>query len=150
MLKDARSVLVVEPKPLNAEYESLEWFSDNEDIVSISDRGVMVANSYGDATVTAIMEDIEGNSFSAVCVVNVIGPNSTEDILTSEIRIRVFRQTIQISNLVLGEDVCIYDLNGRLVKHQIAPDINMNIPMEHSGLYIVKIGGRKTQKIVIR
>ena len=110
----------------------------------------MIANSYGDATVTAIMEDIEGNSFSAVCVVNVIGPNSTEDILTSEIRIRVFRQTIQISNLVLGEDVCIYDLNGRLVKHQIAPDINMNIPMEHSGLYIVKIGDRKTQKIVIR
>ena len=150
MLKDARSVLVVEPKPLNAEYESLEWFSDNEDIVSISDRGVMLANSYGKAIVTAIIKDKEGNSFSSVCTVNVTGPNSAEDILASEIIIRVVQQTLQISNLVLGEDIFIYDLYGRPVKHQIAPDININIPIEHSGLYIVKIGDRKTQKIVIR
>lgn len=150
MLKDTRRVLAIEPIPLNAVYESLEWFSDNEDIVSISERGVMVANSFGETTVTAVMKNKEGESFFATCNVTVVDANSVENLAVTPIQIRVLDQTLYIEGLELGEEVYVYTINGILVKQQVAIDTRLSVPIGQSGLYLVKVGERKVQKVMIR
>lgn len=151
MLKDSRKVLAIEPIPLNAVYESLEWFSDNEDIVSISERGVMVAKSLGETIITAIMKNKEGDSFSTTCNVAVVdGTTSVDEIVTNNIQIRVVERTILIDGLETGESIFVYDSSGRIVKSHMATNERLRIPIEHLGLYFVKVGNRKTQKVIVR
>ena len=150
MLKDTRRILSVEPNPLNAKYESLEWFSDDEEIVSVSERGVLVANSLGETTVTAVMRNKDGESFSTRCKVFVVDANFVDEHSISTIKIRVLNRVLSVENVKVGENISVYATNGFLIKQETARDTRISIPMEQAGLYLVKVGNRKNQKVIIR
>ena len=74
--------LQVYPRPLNANIDAqgnkltaLEWTSDNSEIVSVDDTGVITGEKTGTATITA-----SGNGFSVSCRVTVNDSNLAEKI----------------------------------------------------------------------
>lgn len=69
---DEMFTLTATISPSNATNKSVVWSSSDEDVAAVSNKGVVVGNAYGTATITATSED--GN-ISDSCVVRVI-PNS--------------------------------------------------------------------------
>ena len=65
----------VEYTPSNATNLSVTWASNNEAVATVSDQGLIIAQSLGEATITATSED---GGYTASCTVNVTdGPNNT-------------------------------------------------------------------------
>jgi hypothetical protein len=98
-------------------------------------------------------EKIGGESFAGV--VDLPGTEDLDDPTTptselafdSDIRIWSFEKTIYVENP--GKEIRIIEMSGRLVKTIKADSDCMEIPMQKSGIYIVKTGAR-TQKVMIR
>lgn len=55
----------------NADYSSLIWESDNENVITVSNRGVIQAHKTGNAIVTATICDNNDICYSANCIIQV-------------------------------------------------------------------------------
>ncbi len=58
--------------PADTEYTSLEWNSDDDEIVAIDSNGKLTAESVGEATVSVMVTDYFGDSYSAIVKVRVL------------------------------------------------------------------------------
>ncbi len=111
-----QTVVIAKPNPLNADYSKWNWDSSNDNIVKISDRGVIKAVAEGTATITIT----SGQGIMAQCSVTV---KNTTDI-----------KAVNKDNTPFN----IYDLQGRAIRKN-SHNIN-NLP---KGIYIVN--GKKVQ-----
>ncbi len=111
---------------------------------------------YSNATLHAFYED---KSFSEINLTNVEDDISEQNFVgdfetpiseisaNDAIRIWSYEKTIYVQNG--DKEIRIADMQGRLVKTAKATADRLEIPMQKSGIYIVKTGA-KTQKVMIR
>lgn len=96
--------------PVNAEYEDMEWTSNNEAVAIVSNRGIVTGVALGEAELTVKVTSGEGTVFISTCSVTV----TDEGEVTSLREIR--NEELGIKNAVL------FNLNGQQVttpKHGI-------------------------------
>lgn len=91
--------LLITPK--NAIYSNISWSSSNEDVVSVSEDGLITAVSPGSATITATIENL-----SATCIVTVTDPiiDPEQVILNYESVEIILGESFQLEATVLPED----------------------------------------------
>jgi len=123
---------------------SLTWTSSDENIVSISSEGWIVAKKEGTAYVTVETT----NNLSATCRVEVVNElTANEDIQINDVKIEGSRGKIHITTTVPIE-ISIYTMSGKFVRKQyLVADVN-EISVT-KGIYIVKTKN-KTQKVMVR
>jgi len=73
LLTGRTSVLIANLEPFNADYNSIQWSSDNDAVVSVSQKGILTAIAPGLAKVTVTASKNEGESYSVECEV-VVSP----------------------------------------------------------------------------
>lgn len=112
------TVIIAKPEPISAAYNQWEWHSDNEEIVTVTERGVISAQKEGETKISLTSD----NGISKVIKVNV--NNSTG-----------------INNIVKKEKDAfdIYDISGRKVRSK-----TNNTNGLKQGIYI--INGKKIIK----
>ncbi|MDE5744783.1 MAG: leucine-rich repeat protein, partial [Paramuribaculum sp.] len=113
--------------------DKLTWESSNTDVATVDRSGVITGIKPGTAKITVTAE----SGARAYCSVTVTAkPTEIEDIeAKTEDTVRV-----EDGNIIAPEDSEVFDLNGRRVKPEgLRP-----------GIYIVRISGNKSVKVIVR
>ena len=143
------NVIDAMPVPVNAKYNELTWYSNNNSIVSVTDRGVVKAESVGKTEVIATIKDDKGSEFSMTCNVIVEDSNGVNTINTSNIKVWARDYILYISGVEPGQNIGLHTLNGAVIYHGVADDTVVTIPINNAGVYMVRIDSYST-KVLIR
>ena len=129
--------------PVNADYCTITWSSDNENVATVEQNGWVKAENEGAATITATAND--GSGVSASCVVRVTYTNGIANVETSKVTVLAANGRITVSGKEPDDTVSVYDTGGRLL-YRGESDV---IDMPRKAMYIVKISG-KSYKVVVQ
>ena len=69
--RGAMNVIDIQPVPLNADYSELTWNCSDENVVSVSDRGVIKAEAIGETDIVVTIKNDKGALYSIICHVIV-------------------------------------------------------------------------------
>ena len=119
--------------------------SENWEINTVTFNGIDVTNEIVDNTFTtpAITEDSE------LSVVFVDVPTSVYSLYdTKDVKVYASQQTVKINGLEENMPVTVYDTSGHMEYNSVSTDSEMNINMNKSGAYLVKVGER-TFKVIL-
>jgi len=94
-----KRILELNMTPSTASYESIEWESSDENVVTVSARGVVNGIAAGTATIIAKVKTDMGFSFKASCTVSVSEPSGIANITYTK-----------------PQNNNVYDLQGRIIK----------------------------------
>ena len=138
-----RSVLVAKPIVINADYSSLVWECSNEEVIEVSERGVITAKAIGETDVIVTIADEKGNSYTATCHINVVDPNDLDginDILVQKHSLRAWanNNVLHITGLIVGIQVRVYDTNGSLLDNFVAESTEAERTIRGVGVYIIR------------
>lgn len=137
-----KSVLVAKPIELNADYTSLEWSSSNNEIVAVTQRGVLTALAPGEAIISVTLKDKNLKTFSATCNVVVTDPTGLSNVSSGQSTLCAwaYRNLLYIKGATIGQVISIYDSKGTTI-NRLEPESNqVTIPLPASGVYILKSG----------
>ena len=129
--------------PDDADNLGLTWTSDNEEVATVDENGLVTAVGEGTATITATAND--GSGVSASCVVTVTFIDGIADVETSKVTVLAVNGRITVSGKELDETVSVYDTGGRLL-YQGESDV---IDVPRKAMYIVTVSG-KSYKVVVQ
>ena len=129
--------------PDYADYPGLTWTSDNEEVATVDENGLVTAVGEGTATITATAND--GSGVAASCVVTVTFIDGIADIETSKVTVLAANGRITVSGKEKDDTVSVYDTGGRLL-YQGESDV---IDVPRKAMYIVKVSG-KSYKVVVQ
>ena len=121
---------------------TLTWTSDNEEVATVDENGLVAAVGEGTATITATAND--GSGVSASCVVTVTFIDGIADIETSKVTVLAANSRITVSGKEQDETVSVYDTGGRLL-YQGESDV---IDAPRKAMYIVTVSGKNYKVIV--
>ena len=93
MQKEKKNVVIATPYPLDAVYNLISWRSMNDSIVSVSERGVLLANNDGetDVIVTIMEGGMQYNSLCHVIVGDTIPTDTTDNTATETKYVVIFQ-----------------------------------------------------------
>ena len=128
--------------PDDADNLSLTWTSDNEEVATVDENGLVTAVGEGTATITATAND--GSGVSASCVVTVTFIDGIADIEASKVTVLAANGRITVSGKEQDETVSVYDMGGRLL-YQGESDV---IDVPRKAMYIVTVSGKNYKVIV--
>ena len=129
--------------PDDADNLGLTWTSDNEEVATVDESGLVTAVSEGTATITATAND--GSDVSASCVVTVTFIDGIADVETSKVTVLAANGRITVSGKEQYDTVSVYDTVGRLL-YRGESDV---IDVPSKAMYIVKVSG-KSYKVVVQ
>ena len=129
--------------PDDADNLGLTWTSDNEEVTTVDENGLVTAVGEGTATITATAND--GSGVSASCVVTVTFIDGIAGIETSKVTVLAANGRITVSGKEQYDTVSVYDTGSRLL-YRGESDV---IDMPRKAMYIVKISG-KSYKVVVQ
>lgn len=137
------SVLVAKPVAINADYSSLVWECSKEEVIEVSERGVITARIIGEADIIATIADDKGNSYTATCHINVVDPNDLDginDILVQKHSLRAWanNNVLHITGLTVGTQVRVYATNGSLLDSFMAEAAEAERTIRGAGVYIIR------------
>lgn len=150
LILKSRDVIDVMPIPLNAVYENITWKSTDEDIVSVTERGVIRGESLGETDIiTTITNDI-GDEFHMTSHVVVTDATVIDNPINSyNIKIWANNQKLYISGLEKGQNIKVYTLNGTLVYQGLADYEKITIPINNKGVYVVQLD-KISKKVLVK
>ena len=92
--------------PSNATYKDVYWSSNNNEVVTVSDDGVVTANKEGSAVITVTTDD---QLKTATCVVNVVkrDPSITLDKTTYNV---IKDKTLNFNVIIKDSDISEYEI----------------------------------------
>ncbi len=128
--------------PDDADNLSLTWTSDNEEVATVDENGLVTAVGEGTATITATAND--GSGVAASCVVTVTFIDGIADIETSKVTVLAANGRITVSGKEKDDTVSVYDTGGRLL-YQGESDV---IDVPRKAMYIVTVSG-KSYKVIV-
>ena len=128
--------------PDDADNLSLTWTSDNEEVATVDENGLVTAVGEGTATITATAND--GSGVAASCVVTVTFIDGIADIETSKVTVLAANGRITVSGKEKDDTVSVYDTGGRLL-YRGESDI---IDVPRKAMYIVTVSGKNYKVIV--
>ena len=128
--------------PDDADNLSLTWTSDNEEVATVDENGLVTAVGEGTATITATAND--GSGVSASCVVTVTFIDGIADVEASKVTVLAVNGRITVSGKEKDDTVSVYDTGGRLL-YQGESDV---IDAPRKAMYIVTVSG-KSYKVIV-
>ena len=128
--------------PDDADNLSLTWTSDNEEVATVDENGLVTAVGEGTATITATAND--GSGVAASCVVTVTFIDGIADIETSKVTVLAANGRITVSGKEKDDTVSVYDTGGRLL-YRGESDV---IDVPRKAMYIVTVSG-KSYKVIV-
>ena len=121
---------------------TLTWTSDNEEVATVDENGLVTAVGEGTATITATAND--GSGVAASCVVTVTFIDGIADIETSKVTVLAANGRITVSGKEKDDTVSVYDTGGRLL-YRGESDV---IDVPRKAMYIVTVSG-KSYKVIV-
>ena len=134
----SKSVLQTYLQPFNAEYENISWSSTNENVATVSPKGVITAVAPGTTTITATVETEKGADCSASCIVTVSDVSGINAVPYNPLSAWIDNGMLHIKGLKPGNIFSIYDVMGKPVYRGTAESTEINRPIEGKGIFIVK------------
>lgn len=134
----SKSVLQTYLQPFNAEYENILWNSTNENVATVSPKGVITAVAPGTTTITATVETEKGADCSASCIVTVSDVSGINAVPYNPLSAWIDNGMLHIKGLKPGNIFSIYDAMGKPVYRGTAESTEINRPIEGKGIFIVK------------
>ena len=128
--------------PDDADDLGLIWTSDNEEVATVDENGLVTAVGEGTATITATAND--GSGVSASCVVTVTFTNGIADVEAGKVTVLAANGRITVSGKEQDEIVLVYDMGGRLL-YRGESDV---IDAPRKAMYIVTVSGKNYKVIV--
>ena len=128
--------------PDDADNLGLTWTSDNEEVATVDENGLVTAVGEGMATITATAND--GSGVSASCVVTVTFIDGIADVETSKVTVLAANGRITVSGKEKDDTVSVYDTGGRLL-YRGESDV---IDVPRKAMYIVTVSG-KSYKVIV-
>ena len=128
--------------PDDADNLGLIWTSDNEEVATVDENGLVTAVGEGTATITATAND--GSGVSASCVVTVTFTDGIADIETGKVTVLAADGRITVSGKEQDDTVSVYDTGGRLL-YRGESDV---IDVPRKAMYIVTVSGKNYKVIV--
>ena len=128
--------------PDDADNLSLAWTSDNEEVATVDENGLVTAVGEGTATITATAND--GSGVAASCVVTVTFIDGIADIEASKVTVLAANGRITVSGKEQDDTVSVYDTGGRLL-YRGESDV---IDVPRKAVYIVTVSG-KSYKVIV-
>ena len=142
--------MVLQPvlEPSDAQWESIFWESSNEEVASVSQRGVVAGQSVGKADIWATLTASGGRQFTASCTVAVGNVSSVSALPSSPFHVWAGNGLLHVDGLEAGEMLSVYNAAGELVFQGKGNGLSLDIPAKGNGIYIVRTGSGKVQKVV--
>ena len=128
--------------PDDADNLGLTWTSDNEEVATVDENGLVTAVGEGMATITTTAND--GGGVSASCVVTVTFIDGIADVETSKVTVLAANGRITVSGKEKDDTVSVYDTGGRLL-YRGEGDV---IDVPRKAMYIVTVSG-KSYKVIV-
>lgn len=144
-LKEGESqALNVEVLPEDSLNKDVKWSSSDEDIVTVSDEGVLTAISVGQAVI--VVRSVYNPELYDECLVTVIPIDTgVADISIDNVSIRVEGHSIYLTGLRAVTAISITTIDGYRVYFSEANSSTERIDLDGSGIYIVKIGNKSVK-----
>lgn len=132
-------------KPSDSSYGTITWSVEDENVATISRRGVVTAIAPG-KTVVNLEVDVDGISYVNSHDLIVSETTGIMDIQQkSEVKISADNFILHLENLSAGEQISVYTVAGTCIYNGIAKGHTMDIPLNGKGVYIVNVRNQ-TQK----
>lgn len=129
--------------PENAGTKVLEWSSEDPEVATIDENGVVTGMKLGETVITATATDDPG--VSATCKVTVVPSTAINGITIGNIKLTVENRCLKVEGLADNDIIKISDYAGSTVYRGTEHKIYLNA----SGVYIVKVKGT-TLKIHVK
>ena len=133
--------LSVTVSPADADNQDVAWKSDNEDVVTVDNNGVVTAVAPGTATVT--VSTLDGSNLSATCNITVESKTGGVDAVGAE-SINVIARDGVIIISGTSEEAFIYSMTGMLIRRTDERRIEGLV----SGCYFVFVGGQSFKVVI--
>ena len=151
--KDESFTLVATIEPSEAPNKALTWTTSDDAIVSVSDKGVVLAKAVGAAVVIVTTKD---GGFAATCSVSVELPTAVVDAVFASVVIspNPFGAQLRIANGDLRGQYVLYNVQGVVVASGVleASETRINTASFSAGTYLLRLtaenGVTKTLTVV--
>ena len=151
--KDESFTLVATIEPSEAPNKALTWTTSDDAIVSVSDKGVVLAKAVGAAVVIVTTKD---GGFAATCSVSVELPTAVVDAVFASVVIspNPFGAQLRIANGDLRGQYVLYNVQGVVVASGVleASETRINTASFSAGTYLLRLtaenGATKTLTVV--
>ncbi len=150
MEKGERAVVPVRPMPLLADYSTLHFISSDAIVAEVSDRGVVNAQTDGKATITVTMTDAQGSQYEAQLEVLVGSAAAIGDAMADNgwcLKVVAKNHVLHVSGVPADELISVYNVSGTCIHQQRMIGTQLNIPVAHDGIYLVR-AGRQVKKVM--
>lgn len=144
------AILPAEIAPYNSKYDKLTWSCEDKEIANVSQNGIITAKSIG--TTTIWVNAYNGSSPTVasytLCVTEATG---IDNVLLNDKRLSVSQRgsCLHIEGLNTNDVLSIYSTSGLLIHKENVQQLSVDIPILHSGVYIVS-RNKERQKIVVK
>ncbi|MCR5680248.1 MAG: Ig-like domain-containing protein, partial [Prevotella sp.] len=149
--KDGRAVVPVRPIPLLADYSALHYISSDATVARVSDRGVITAQADGKATITVTMTDTQGREYETQMKVLVGSASAIGDVLPEDswrLQVAAKHHVLHVIGVPADMLVSVYNVSGTRVHQQHMAGTQIDIPVTHDGVYLVR-AGRQVRKVMV-
>ena len=141
-----QNVIDAIPKPMNAVYKSLSWSSENSNIATVNERGVVKAISNGETDVIATIKNEKGAEFNMECHICVSDATGIKGLLyDSNVKVWSNNRTLYISGLQIGQNINVHYIDGSAIYQGIADKKAIAIPINIPGVFIVTVNSYSTK-----
>lgn len=140
--------LVAVPIPSYADFDTMEWSSDNPEVAVVEGNGIIHSGSIGQANITVKLTDRFGVSKSAkIAVTCTENPDNSDTSNLNHIDINDWYayssdESIIIENARYGATYTIFSLQGLILGETIAYNDRVVFTLNQPGLYLVKSGSK--------
>lgn len=151
MAKNVTAVIAHRPMPLLADYDQIEWKSNNETVATVSNRGVVTTHDDGVAIVTATISDAWGHKIDETCKVTVGTGQGISDALvdTWQLHVVARNQQLIVSGVPEGQTVMVCTASGAILWQGVMHGNQLTVPVNRSGIYMVR-SARQVRKVMVR
>lgn len=151
-LEEGRTTVIpLRPEPLLADYSQLEWSTDNADVASVTDQGLVTATGNGETTLTATIGDAWGHQFEATCRIKVgdLSGIREQTTLSWQMRVTTGHHCLYVEGVPEGQAVAVYSASGRQLFQGNMTGNKMQISLTTGGIYLVR-SAQTAKKVVVR
>lgn len=150
----SRFAFVMTPQPINADYDTVEWSSDNPNVAEVDERGIITTNTIGKAVITVTVTNKFGVSKkSKATVVCTYDPDNSgvSNVSDNSDNWRAYSVglSIVIEDAAINQSYEIYNLQGVRLDSQIANDSTIRFGVNQTGVYLIK-SGTTVVKVICR
>ena len=145
------NVIDAKPVPLDAVYTDLSWSSMDDDIVTVTERGVIQAESLGETDVVAVIRNGNDAEYTMTCHVVVTDVTGVSDAVAENHQIKIWAKNSQlhVAGLRIGQNVSVYATNGLLLYKGVADADMISINLNYQGVCVVRVDDY-SRKILMR